>query len=248
MRNLSWRIKIGILAVVAIPAFTGYPLKLFDHSIVAGITTGWLGYGAGTHGVLVLVLGPAVWGICLSIAVMIMLPVVFGGALISYLLYVLGVGDAVGPDGYGTHYIGLCITMLTVIPLANGLISVIPVHRIENKLLMRKDGVYLIEKAALMFVRVFTHIVFFVIPSVLEVVREERQKNESSQIDGHHVAVYFSSPVPIRHKITNTVRMLVYLGVEGICASIQYIPLWAEEIAALPNRRSSNKMSRKRST
>jgi hypothetical protein len=248
MRNLSWRIKLGILAIIAIPAFTGYPLKLFDHLIIAGITTGWLGYGAVTHGVLALVLGPAVWGICLSIAVMIMLPVVFGGALISYLLYVLGVGDAVGPDGYSAHYIGLCITMLTVIPLANGLISVIPVHRIENKLLMRKEGVYLREKAALMFVRVFTHIVFFVIPSVLEIVREERQKNEPGRIDGNRIVADSSNPVPMRHKITNTVRMLVYLGVEGICASIQYIPLWAEEIAALPNRRSSNKMSRKRNT
>ena len=252
MHNLTWQIKLWVLAVVAIPAFTGYPLKVFDTSIVDGITQGWLGYSVGTHGILMMVLGPAVWEICLSIAVLIMLPVVFGGAAISYLLYLLGWGNAVSPVEYSAHYVGLCITMLTVIPLANGLISVVPVYRIENKLLTRGDGVSLGEKAALMFIRVFTHIVFFVIPNVLEIVREERQKSPPRDIkadaggDSQGEGVDIES-ISIRRKIIRTIHMLVYLGVEGICASVQYIPLWAEEIAALPGRRLLNKKSQKRS-
>ncbi|RTZ99589.1 MAG: hypothetical protein DSY90_00920 [Deltaproteobacteria bacterium] len=227
MRSLTWKMKLMLLAVAAVPAFTGYPLMFLNDPVIAGITRGWLGYSLGVHGILAMVLGPAVWGICLSIAVLIMLPVVFGGAAISYLLYLSGLGTT-GPAGYSAHYLGLCITMLTVIPLANGLISVIPVHRIERTLLTRETGVSFIEKAALMFIRVFTHIVFFVIPNVLEIVREERQQRES---------------LPLRHQAAGAIRMLVYLGVEGICASVRYIPLWAEEIAALPDRRSKIKAS-----
>ncbi len=252
MHNLSWQIKLLVLAIAAVPAFTGYPLNVFDTSIVDGITWGWLGYSMGTHGILVIVLGAAVWEICLSIAVIIMLPVVFGGAAISYLLFLSGWGGAISPDGYSAHYVGLCITMLTVIPLANGLISVVPVYRIENKLLTRGDGVSLGEKAALMFIRVFTHIVFFVIPNVLEIVREERQKpvprdiGEDAASDREREGVAIES-ISIRRKMVRAVHMLIYLGVEGICASVQYIPLWAEEIAALPGRRLINKKSPKRS-
>jgi hypothetical protein len=232
MRNLSWKIKLAVLVAAAIPAFTGYPLTIFNHPVIAGVTRGWLGYGLGVHGILAMVLGPAIWGICLSIAVLIMLPVVFGGAAISYLFYISGWAGAVGPAGYSAHYLGLCITMLTVIPLANGLISVIPVHRIEQKLLKRETGVSFTEKAVLMFIRVFTHIVFFVIPNVLEIIREERQQRDT---------------LPLRLKMKKAIRMLIYLGVEGICASVQYIPLWAEEIAALPGRRLLNKKLQKRS-
>ena len=223
MRNLTWKIKLMILTAVAVPAFTGYPLMYFNDPVISGITRGWLGYSLGIHGILAMVLGPAIWGICLSIAVLIMLPVVFGGSAISYLFYLSGLAGTVGPAGYSAHYLSLCITMLTVIPLANGLISVIPVHRIEHTLLTREAGVSLIEKSALMFIRVFTHIVFFVIPNILEIVREERQQRES---------------LSLRRKTAKAIRMLVYLGVEGICASVRYIPLWAEEIAALPDRRS----------
>jgi hypothetical protein len=32
---------------------------------------------------------------------------------------------------------------------------------------------------------------------------------------------------------------MIQIGVEGICASIQYIPLWAIEISLLPGKRKS---------
>ena len=237
----KWQIKLLLLAVVAFPAFTGYPLGIFDQPVIDGLTRGWIGYGIVTHIAIGLILGALVWAGCLAIAVAIVLPVVFGGAGISYLFYLTGLGDAAGPAGYSGHYVGLCVTMLTVIPLANGLISVVPVHEVEKRLLMRTQGVYRREKAALMFIRVFIHIVFFVIPNILEVVREERFKNEQIGDDRYNDDYAFPEPIPIRYKIGRAIRMLVYLGVEGICASIQYIPLWAEEIARLPDRRSPGK-------
>lgn len=226
--RLNWRIKLLVLLILAIPAFSGLPLKMFDQIVLAGITRGWLGYSFVTHSILALVLGPALWAICLSISVAIMLPVVFGGATISYLLYLFGIGGAIGPFGYSAHYLSLSLTMLTVIPLANGLIAVLPLNRIENRLLTREDGVRFYEKAALMFIRVFTHIVFFVIPNVLEIMREERRQ----QYPG-------DATLPIRRRIAAAVRTLIYFGVGGICASVQYIPLWADEIAALPDRAPS---------
>ncbi len=235
----KWQIKLLLLAVVALPAFTGYPLGLFDQPVIDGLTRGWVGYGIISHAAIGLILGTSVWAGCLAIAVAIMLPVVFGGAGISYLFYLTGLGDAAGPTAYSGHYVGLCVTMLTVIPLANGLISMVPVHEVEKRLLMRTRGVYRREKAALMFIRVFIHIVFFVMPNILEVVREERFRNERIEDDHHDDDYIFTKPVPIRYKIRRMIRMLVYLGVEGICASIQYIPLWAEEIARLPDRRSA---------
>lgn len=235
----KWQVKLLLLVIVAIPAFTGYPLVIFDQPVIDGLSRGWVGYGVVTHVALVSIIGMSVWSGCLAIAVAIMLPVVFGGAGISYLFYLTGLGAATGPADYSGHYVGLCVTMLTVIPLANGLISVVPVHEVEQRLLMRTRGVYRLEKAALMFIRVFIHIVFFVMPNILEVVREEQFKNNGIEKDRYDDGNAFTEQVPIRYKIKRTIRMLVYLGVEGICASIQYIPLWAEEITRLPDRRST---------
>lgn len=222
-----------LLGIVAIPAFTGYPLGMFDQPVVGGLTWGWIGYGIVTHCILGLFFGPAVWSACLAIAVAIMLPVVFGGAGIAYLFYLTGLGNAEGPFIYSSHYLELCVTMLTVIPLANGLIATVPVHELEQRLLMRSRGVYRWEKAALMFIRVFIHIVFFVIPNILEVLREERFGTKPVDND---CKVNQDGPVPVGYRIRRGVSMLVCLGVEGICSSIQYIPLWAEEIARLPDR------------
>lgn len=237
----KWQLKLLALIFVAIPAFIGFPLGLFNQPVIDGLTLGWVGYWIITHVTLRLVLGPLVWTGCLAIAVAIMLPVVFGGAGISYLFYLAGLGDAVGPFIYSGHYVGLCITMLTVIPLANGLISLVPVHEVEKRLLMRSRGVYPMEKAALMFIRVFIHIVFFVIPDILEVVREERFKTSQIERNCQDIQNFFTKAISIRYRIKRTLRMLVYLGVEGVCASIQYVPLWADEIARLPDRRSLKK-------
>jgi hypothetical protein len=81
---------------------------------------------------------------------------------------------------------------------------------------------------ALMFARVFNHIVFFVIPSILEVVREERRLQPGSSTPRMAVSA--------RARISCLLNDLTQIGVEGICASIQYIPIWAVEISLLPGK------------
>lgn len=108
--------------------------------------------------------------------------------------------------------------------------AVIPIQRIENRLLHTDRGVGFVQKCALMAARVFTHIIYFVIPDILEVLREERLLNELIWQRKSPGAV----KMPFWNRIGTLVRLLVHIGVESTCAAIRYIPLWAEEISKLP--------------
>jgi len=138
------------------------------------------------------------------------------------------------------HYVSLCITMLTVIPLALSMVAIIPFQDVEQNMLNTTTGVSKIEKFVLMFLRVFkfNHIGFFVIPNIIETMREENQYKKWV-----NSALRSSGPVSIQGKLqllgrrlTGLIREMIQVGVEGICASIQYIPLWAVEISQLPGR------------
>jgi hypothetical protein len=128
--------------------------------------------------------------------------------------------------------------MLTVIPLALSMVAVIPFQDFEQILLTKAGGVSKIEKFALMFLRVFNHIVFFVIPNIVETMREEAQYRKwvDSSLKSDSSRSVTGSIKFIKTKSTGLARDMVQVGVEGICASIQYIPLWAVEISQLPDR------------
>jgi hypothetical protein len=128
--------------------------------------------------------------------------------------------------------------MLTVIPLALSLIALVPFQNFEQNLLQSKRGVSKLEKFFLMFLRVFNHIVYFVIPNILETVREEWQYKRWAERSFQSATVPSAagSVISMRRKLRGLVRDLTQLGVEGICASIQYIPLWAVEISQLPDK------------
>jgi hypothetical protein len=157
---------------------------------------------------------------------LITLPVVYAGAIISWIGYHLGLVGTV-PEVAGAHYVRLCLTMLTVVPLALAMVSVVPFGRIEQSLLVQSHGIGLWQKKALMAMRVFSHIAFFVLPKTLEVLREEQ-------------------PVPRFHcrrqafgiartaLLRSLLGYMVHLSVEIISAALQYIPLWAYEISRLP--------------
>jgi hypothetical protein len=78
-----------------------------------------------------------------------------------------------------------------------------------------------------MAVRVFNHITFFVIPGLLEVVREEKPFGPLRP-DAETGAGRRGRWLPIAG--------LVQFAVAGICGALRFIPLWAREIAALPDR------------
>jgi hypothetical protein len=100
------------------------------------------------------------------------------------------------------------------------------------------SGVSKIEKWLLMFLRVFNHIVFFVIPTIVETMREEAQYKRwaDSPMKSSTTGSLTGKIRLLGRRFLVLVKDMIQLGVEGICASIQYIPLWAVEISQLPAR------------
>lgn len=219
-----------MLWLMAIPAFTGFPMNHIQGVFVPGAGFGWVGYAFLVHVLTRAVLGTKAYRIAVFISLFITLPVVILGTGISYIGLLLRGWDPALQAQYSAHYISLAITMLTVIPLALSMVAVVPFHRIEHRLLRRSQGVSIIEKSVLMFLRVFTHIFYFVIPNILEVIREERV---FSTLAGRKKSTSVKS-LPFFKRLAIMVRVLIQIGVEGICAAIRYVPLWAEEISRLP--------------
>jgi hypothetical protein len=240
---MNWKIKFLILIIVAVPAFIGYPVSSFESEILSGVAYGWVVYFLVINAIVFFITGKKFYPNVLAIAVLIAMPVVFVGAAVSYFIFLFGLGYESGPTVYGSHYVSLCITMLTVIPLALTMVAVIPFQDLEQILLIKAEGVSRIEKFALMFLRVFNHIVFFVIPNIVETMREEAQyrKWAESSLKSESSRSVTGSIRFFRTKSTGLARDMVQVGVEGICASIQYIPLWAVEISQLPDRSKSDR-------
>lgn len=236
---MNWKIKFFVLVIVSIPAFVGYPVVAYDSEIVSGLTYGWTAYFFLVNFMIAAINGGRFYANILAVAALISIPVVFVGGTISYFIFLCGLGYASGQSAYSPHYLSICVTMLTVIPLALSVMSVIPFQRFEQNLLQNQAGVSKFEKCILMFLRVFNHIVFFVIPNILETVREEGQYSKWIRHEG------LESVKPsdtgkfrmLKSRISALIKDMVQLAVESICASIQYIPLWAVEISQLPDKK-----------
>jgi len=223
---LFWPLNAIVLGIIGIPAFTGYPLGYWPTEVVAGVDVSrvcyWVVVMATTYGLL----GPRMFANILAVTAMVTLPVVFAGGTISWVAIVLGIsGESL--DAAGMHYLRLCLTMLTVVPLALTLVALVPFGRIEQRLLLDPRGVGAHQKKMLMALRVFNHIAFGVLPGMLEILREERFFDVKAGTD----------PFGRRRFWIRVGGRLVYLGVGAICASLQYIPLWAYEIGQLPEKK-----------
>jgi hypothetical protein len=222
---VRWRRRVLLLILTAVPALSGYPLAAAPGEILPGLTWGWGAYFAAVHLLLALTTPKRLYGNILAASALITLPVVFGGAALSGLVHLTGLGHPDGPQSYSPHYLALLTTMLTVIPLGLALVASIPFQILEQQVLTGENGISPAEKNLLMALRVFNHIVHDVIPATLEVVREEWPRGPGAGQEGRR-------PAP-----ADLIRMMTWLGITGICSAVQYIPLWAVEIARLPERR-----------
>jgi hypothetical protein len=236
--QIGWKIKFILLAIISIPAFIGYPVVLIDSELLSGLTYGWAIYFCLVHVIIPAINGTRFYANILAVAALICMPVVFVGGFICYLIFLLGIGYASGQSAYSPHYVSVCVTMLTVIPLSLSLVGVVPFQRFEHKLLQHKAGVTKLEKGILMFLRVFNHIVYFVIPDILETIREERHYRKWMATEAKTSSQFSDSRgiLQIKNKISTLKTGMIQLAVEGICASIQYIPLWAVEISRLSDK------------
>ncbi|MDJ0801308.1 MAG: hypothetical protein QNI97_00455 [Desulfobacterales bacterium] len=224
---MSWQMRIVVLVLVGLPAFTGVsPLSLLG-DVLPGVPWSAFVYAAVVNLTVLLIGGAAFATGALAVSALILLPVVLAGATITWGMswFVSYPPEALGT--YGAHYVRLALNMLAVIPLALGIVASIPFNRLEQYLLTDPRGVAAWEKKLLMAVRVFNHIAFFVIPGLLEVAREEwpygpsRPETASSGKRAGRWAL---------------ITGLVQFAIAGICGALRFIPLWAREIADLPDR------------
>jgi hypothetical protein len=114
--------------------------------------------------------------------------------------------------------------MLTVVPLATGLVAIVPFGSIERRIFTSPSGIGPRQVRMLMFLRVFTHILYQVIPTVLEGLREE--------------GIFSRPKTPGRaggrvRRIRLWIGYLRHVCIECICSSLRYIPLWAAELSEL---------------
>jgi hypothetical protein len=218
--TFGWPVRLGLLTAAAVPAFTGWPLGHWVRPVFAGVTCGGLGYLLLVHVLTALTCGPRRHADILAVAALIAVPVVYGGAAVSTVWgFVVGATSAQAAL-WGAHYLGLALNMLTVVPLALALVIQIPYARLEQGLIEDRPAVGAAGKTALMGLRVFNHVVYSVIPAILEVMREER--------------IYGGGDPGHRGRWRDLTGTLVYVGVEAISSAICYIPLWAVEISRLP--------------
>ncbi len=225
---MSWQGRLLILIMVGIPAFTGVsPLSGMGEAL-PGVAWSAFVYAAAVNLAVGLTCGGTFTAGALAVCVLILLPVVMGGAAITWSLAWLASPSTIPADIHGGHYVRLALNMLSVIPLALSIVATIPFGRLEQHLLTGARGVAPWEKKALMAVRVFNHITFFVIPNLLEVVREERPF-EPRVAQLRTGAERKAAPGAL-------MAVFVQIGVAGICAALRFIPLWAREIADLPDR------------
>ena len=224
----AWPLNFSILVVIAVPAFSGYPLTLWTAEIVAGITRAWVVYLGVVLIAIRWLLGARMFANVIAVAALVTVPVVFAGGTLSTLVRLAGFGlsDA---GLMGSHYARLCVTMLSVIPLALALVAAVPFGSLESRLLMHPDGVTARQKNILMVLRVFNHIAFGVLPGTLEILREE------GLTDGRRLRVQ-ARRRGIKAVTADALNDMVHLAVGTICAALQYIPLWANEIGRLPDR------------
>lgn len=221
---MTRRLTFGLLTLTAIPALTGWPLGYLPVEVISGVSWGWVLYGLWVHGILWNLCGGRIYSIIVSAAVWIALPVVFGGAGVSYLFNLLQIQSR-DAALVGSHYIALLITMLAVIPLALGTVALIPFRQIEARLLSRVDGLSLPQKAVVMLLRVFNHLLFFIMPQVLEAIREEQQTQKKEPSIG------------LIQRMRQIILQMIFLSVYAISSALHQIPMWAVEIARLPKKR-----------
>ena len=125
--------------------------------------------------------------------------------------------------------------MLTVIPLSLTMIAIVPFHEFEHNLLKSRSGVSKQQRFFLMFLRVFNHIIYSVIPNILETLREERYHSQwaDRELRPKSDLSLTGRGRSIHRKLKDLIREMIQL------ASIQYIPLWAVEISQLPDRKKN---------
>lgn len=217
-----------VLLALSVPAFSGLYLDR-GPIVLPGVALARIVYLAVVALAVFATRGRFLWLTAYVIAGVILLSVVGGGFVLAVAL--LGLGYS--PMSFQEileHYCRLAVNMATVIPLGLALVSLVPFAGIETSLLQNPRGVSRLEKVLLMALRVFNHVLFAVMPEIVQVVFEELRFNShvyKSRRGGRRRRVFLRS----------IIRLVTFVSFTALCNSLEYIHFWTAEISNLPDRR-----------
>lgn len=228
-RLLQSRIFVAqILLLLSVPAFTGLFLDR-GAPVFLGVNLIRLIYLAVVAGMVFLLRGRILWLTAYIVSLVIILSVAGGGLALALALLALGY-NPMPLDAIFGHYFRLAVNMLTVIPLALALVSIIPFASMETNLLQNPRGVSRMEKVMLMGLRVFNHVLFAVMPEIVQVIFEEIRFNRH---------VYKNQKAGRRRRmfLRSIIHLATCVAFTALCNSLEYIHFWTAEISNLPDRR-----------
>lgn len=225
-------VRLLLLALVALPVFSGWPPWPIGGDIVPGVAWAPVLSAAIVLAAVTMLCGSAFLASTLAVTALILVPIVFVGGTVSWFGGIFGgAPPLLAATRHGAHYVGLALNMLAVIPLALALVAAVPFSRIEQRLLANEAGIAAWEKYLLMFVRVFHHTVYSVIPNLLDVMREEALLQVVPSPGGRS-----EGGLTLKTRMRRLTAGLIQVALSGICAALRFIPLWAREIDDLPHR------------
>jgi hypothetical protein len=212
-------------------------LAFLDREIIPGINVSQIACLLIVILFIFLISGKKILYISLTSASVLSLSVFFGGSIVSFIKNRFGLDIAI-VSRYSPHYISLLITMLTVVTLATAIVSTIPIIHYEASLLRKMKGVSIRKKALLMGTRVFTHVIFTVIPVVILSRREEKYYKKASISQGQIAEeIVLEKGNMIKRRYFGWLLDYIHICLACICLSLEYIPIWAIEIDHLPTKR-----------
>jgi len=244
-RMIIWILKSFLFAIVFMPSFTLYFNHNFNEEIIKGLTYWKLLYCSIAILTVYILTGSRVLILCLTAVSLLSISVIFFGSIISCLINFSSISNNY-IFSYSPRYISLLINMYTVVPLAIAFMSILPFKEYENYLLRRFKGISLFEKILLIITRVFNHIIYYVAPNILRVIKEEKRNNDiyysANLVEEATVKNYQS----IRLKFRKLLIVFFDLSLCSICFSIEYVPLWVLEISNLPSKKKFKEIKNER--
>jgi len=234
-KTRHWKLKFIILLLICLPGFTDYFVRKFSGPIMPGLTHWDIIYFFLVFVTVLIVSGRTILIFSISAVALISVSVVFTGGLIAFLRILKGFSVEKIYE-YSPHYVSLLVRLFSVVPIAIAVVATIPVREYECVLLKRMTGVSTFERIILMVSRVLSHVIYTVLPTIVQIMKEERYARKAYPVKEMLEDSVMKS-TKFRRRVSRVIAEILTIGVSFICCSLEYIPLWAQEISRLPSRK-----------
>jgi len=168
----------------------------------------------------------------LTAGALVSISIVFAGGFVAFLKTKVGIPNSPDEYQYSPYYIARYLNIITVVPLSLVLFITFPFLQFERSIITSSEGVTLKQKIFLMVVRVINNVRYDVLPEIWYVIIEEKEDNFSSYLDDATLGKF----AKLKKRMKKLFLKNMYIAAIGIAVSLEYVPLWAVEIAQLPTK------------